>query len=348
MEKKTFILILGCFLTGVLFICFLYVLSFKPNSQKNGFKRSYFSGLIVHKTKINLEYANFYIAGLNASTVYLGNFDDPTIVYVLDNEFSEIKHLKTNFVDSIKFFWRYSRLQVDSPNVYLTEGTTPTLFHTTLDDLRFKLFMKNSCHFTSSILGSKNLAFFKSIEESKKEHILVKQTNRPPFIQKASHILQRQVDGLFSTDGMFKYDPESSKLIYLYYYRNEFICLDTNLRIIYRQKTIDTNTHAKLIVGTIPSENKVALASPPLFINKQSCLSRDKLFIHCSLIADNEDIKKFKENAVIDVYSLQNGQYFYSFYIPVSNQEQFSDFRIFGNQLVVLIGQYLYLFTIAM
>jgi hypothetical protein len=112
--------------------------------------------------------------------------------------------------------------------------------------------------------------------------------------------------------------------------------LDSSLNIKFRAHTIDTIQTAQIKIGEIETSNQITLSAPPLFVNRQSCAYNSQLFINSRLKSDNETIKAFRENDVIDVYSLTKGQYLRSFYLPLQNSESLREFRVVGNKIILL------------
>ena len=161
-------------------------------------------------------------------------------------------------------------------------------------------------------------------------------------------LLVKQGEGLFSTDGMLLYDKSISRLIYMYYYRNQFICMDTNLKLLYKGKTIDTISRAQIKVSKIKSgsENTFTLSVPPLVVNKKGSVYKGCLFVHSNIIAKNETKKAFDNASVIDVYNLKAGSYKFSFYLPDYNNTKMFDFAINGNTLIALYDHYIFVFEL--
>ena len=83
---------------------------------------------------------------------------------------------------------------------------------------------------------------------------------------------------------MMQFDQQSQKFIYTYYYRNQFIIADTNLKLIRRGSTIDTTTKAKLKVAHIKETGQRKIASLPPTVNKLTAVSNNLLFVNSKLI----------------------------------------------------------------
>ena len=45
-------------------------------------------------------------------------------------------------------------------------------------------------------------------------------------------ILEKQIDGVFDVDGILTYSTEPNLLSYVYYYRNEYIIMDSDLTVL--------------------------------------------------------------------------------------------------------------------
>ncbi len=130
-------------------------------------------------------------------------------------------------------------------------------------------------------------------------------------------------------------------LIYLYYYRNEFICLDTNLNLLYKGSTIDTISKAQIKIVEIRSEKISTFAERPLIVNRKSCISRGWLFVNSGLKANNEERQSFDQLAVIDLYSLIDGTYQFSFYMPDPITKKMRDFIVVEKTLIALYDNYI-------
>ena len=159
-------------------------------------------------------------------------------------------------------------------------------------------------------------------------------------------ILTKQIDGLFCTDGMLNYDPGTQILVYIYYYRNEFILLDKNLNIIKTGHTIDTTKIARIKVANINSDKSTNLAAPPEFINLRSSISGDWLFIQSPVKAINEQEDEFSNNSVIDIYTISDDKYRFSIYIPDLNHKKISAFQVRGKNLYAIQDKYLTIFRL--
>ncbi|MDR6783316.1 hypothetical protein ABIE26_000196 [Pedobacter africanus] len=153
--------------------------------------------------------------------------------------------------------------------------------------------------------------------------------------------LEKQVDGYFCTDGLLRYDPAAGRLIYMYVYRGEFLCLDTNLNLLYKSKTIDTVSRAEITVNRKVNNGQlvsVTQSKPPKPVNRNLIVHRNLVFMVSTIKADNEAKTDFKSNQVIDVYAINSGKYLYSFYIPKYLGLKLNDFRIADDFMFAVFG----------
>ncbi len=79
---------------------------------------------------------------------------------------------------------------------------------------------------------SSNSAILRKIDIDKRENVLLKSRADQRYV------LRKQVDGLLCTDGYLQYSKQFHQLVYTYRYRNQFICLDTNLNVVRIEKQL--------------------------------------------------------------------------------------------------------------
>jgi hypothetical protein len=163
---------------------------------------------------------------------------------------------------------------------------------------------------------------------------------------KNRYIPEKQIDGVFCTDGLLLATPGSDELIYIYRYRNEFIKLDTNLKVLYKANTIDTTYRAKIKVAEYNKGHDLSMSTPATSVNEFACASDKYLFIKSNLQANNESRKAFESSAVIDVYRLSDGRYIRSLYLEEYKGQKPKSMRATNSNLLVLYGNTLVNFTL--
>ena len=156
-----------------------------------------------------------------------------------------------------------------------------------------------------------------------------------------TQLFEKQVDGLFCTDGMLRYNRQLQMLTYLYHYRNEILLIDTILNLVKKLKTIDPIDTARFKVSPIRSERSITFASLTLIVNANCSNCGKYLFVQAKLMGKDEDLTLFRKSAAIDVYDLERQVYCYSFYLPKYRDIPLSSFKVLGNSLYAVAGQYL-------
>ncbi|SEB10599.1 hypothetical protein SAMN05443550_110189 [Pedobacter hartonius] len=159
------------------------------------------------------------------------------------------------------------------------------------------------------------------------------------------YVLPNLANGIFANEGHLYYDRENARVFYMYYYRGEFLSLDTNLNLLYKSKTIDTVLTADITtkVKTDVKENKrvIMQTKPPKVVNAFITADKNQIYIRSRLKADNDTELKFADNSVIDTYDSTTGKYRNSFYLPRYRGIKVSDFQVKGDTLLAIYGKYL-------
>lgn len=350
MKRKQFLILGGSALMCVAILMLLY--AFSPLTKKmyrGGFERKLApaNDMIERKT-FNLGFNSYYIAGITADKIYLGNWTAPLKLVIVNRALTDTSEVKLELVglDSIMEPGSF-KLAVDSPYFFVSHGVLPIILRGEIDNWRAKSIMPDSAYFFVEAVPIGGSSFvLRSFSTTNQGYELAKKTTSAPYFSFNYNLLQKQVDGLFCLDGQLGYSKELNKLVYTHFYRNEFIVADTNLNLVYRGHTIDTFSHARVNVTHIESRNQEMLISPPSQINKRSVISGKYIFIESNLLAKNEDVKNFRNGSVIDVYRLADGNYLHSFYINKYKDIPLSHFSVNNNQLVALFGRHLVVYDL--
>jgi hypothetical protein len=340
------ITLLTCFIFSILCIIALYYASDILNHRPNGFTRLFPPHVVSIKKSIDLQYNSFYLAGATSSHLYLGNRTNPYLLLVTNYQLTDTQILILRPEHKFEHLKGNGLFAVDSPRIYFIEGKTPLLLETTYPSLSLRQIRESPVYSIGTIPLSTTSLGLRMYDDKNGQIILAKENLNPPLIDKKQDVLQNQGDGIFSVDGTLLFDNVSKNLIFVYYYRNQFIRLDSNLNVIYRARTVDTNTVAKLNIASIQSEGVTVLGSPPLQVNKQASVSNNRIYVHSLLMANNEDKAEFETSSVLDIYNLGNGKYKYSFYLPDIKSKNLTILLVFNMSLFVVHDQYLSIYQI--
>lgn len=344
MPNRIIFLISFCFIFSAFIILFLYIRSYNSNDIRNGFIRKIKSVVLESDNSVDMRHNSYYLAGTSDSHIYLGNSMLTAHMLVVSTNFTDTLHVRLDRPSHLQY-WDAVQVVVDHPQVYVMDGISPAILRGILPKPYMERFMLNNTFFTNPTVSLSPSSFvFRTIDKTLGQYILTKKKLGPDssYIHYASDILEKQVDGVFCTDGMLHHNREMNILVYIYYYRNQFICMDTNLNLLYKGNTIDTISQAKIKVAEIQSNNSITLASPPFLVNKKSCVYGNWLFINSNLIADNEDKRTFQKSNVIDVYNLKaRGTYEFSFYISHYQGHKMKGFQVLKDRLFAIHDRYL-------
>lgn len=339
--KKKLRNILICFGTSLLIIAILTIKSYRESDKKNGFTRVIKPKAVGRTHAYNLTYNSFYIAGATSRYIYLGNYSARSKILILDSDLSVTKSFQLENQTGIKLVWPKTNIIVDSPRIYLMEGITPCILEGSLADRILHPLKVSNTTFSSAVPVTLGSYIIKTFVPSLSQYILAREVKDSVYLPSQPN-LERQGEGIFSLDGLLSYDRKSGKVLYTYFYRNQFICLDTNLNMVLKANTIDTVTHERIKVGVLNADHNLSLSSPAFYVNKGSCITPQYIFIHSGLKADNESRQKFIHSSIIDVYRTEDGRYLFSFYLP----HQLTSFLVVGHTLITLHGTYITTFRL--
>src|SRR5690606_33812849 len=108
---------------------------------------------------------------------------------------------------------------------------------------------------------------FRSQRASTGEHVLGRlQIKDSTTFELYDDALQKQIDGVFDTDGQLVTDLKNNQRIYTYYYRNQYLVYQPQSTQFTQGKTIDTTTVAKIQVTELADRTR-KIGAPPQKIN---------------------------------------------------------------------------------
>jgi hypothetical protein len=287
---------------------------------------------------IDVQHNSWYISGEYQNNIYLGNNVFPGRVLRVSNHLGKYDQFNLSGFEKLSVH-KGSQFQIDSPFIYLMDGVKGIIVKGDLNGFRLNKIIKAG-YFTGAFAAMNNSFILRSVYKAS-GNVLVKVLENP-FSFKKSKLLERQIDGVFCTDGEMVSVPGSSKIFYVYYYRNQFLCADTNLNLLYKGKTIDTISYAQIKVTRIVSTGETTMAAPPVLVNKRACANSKYLFVQSALRANNETEYMIKGVSIIDVYAVADGKYQLSFYLPDFRGFKVRDFKVYGKSLYALYDHYLY------
>lgn len=348
MNRRNLIILGWCFVFAVLVVVTLYAASYTIVHQPNSFLREYRKFAADKAGELDLTYNSFYIAGVTATHVYLGNVTAPFKMLVVNHALTDTQHVQLTLKNNANP-WLYMRtmITVDSPYFYMADGVMPAVFRGTLGEWQAERITADSTYFTRMVPISATSFAIRTNSYPSLDNVLGKIQIDTPHVKLAHGLLERQVDGVFCTDGELFYNNDLNKLVYTYYYRNGYIVCDTNLNLEYRGHTLDTFRRAQIKVGYVKSDSSRKLTYKK-YVNVRSHTSGNYLFIKSGLLAKNDPRNLFDKATVIDVYDLRRNVYAFSMILANYKEgTNLSNFRVFKNQeLFAIYDQYLLRYTL--
>lgn len=303
-------------------VLFLFLKSEQIIHQENNFVRRYPPHLYSKSGALNLKYNGYYFAGMANGILYLGNYAAPLSITAIRSDLKIIGNYKIE-LNNYKLPFTSVQVRVIDSWFYLTDGTVPCLFIGKTTNWKATQIQETKTYFSAFEPIDSTAAIFRGKSLKTGQSILGTMTfsNNKARVIYGEGLLQKQIDGIFDCDGLLHYNPQIQKLIYSYYYRNQFIVADKSLKLSYRGKTIDTTTTAKIKIATLRNGDR-KMAEPPLMVNKLSSTSGNQLFINSNLRGRYESLTLWKQTSVIDVYNLNTKAYEYSFYVYDLNDKK--------------------------
>lgn len=346
--KLTWIRLGTCFVIGILIVVVLYGLSGQMSRKKNGFQRKLNSMFVHAGDTLDVRFNSYYVAGYTKDKIYLGNTSAPTYVLVCNIALVDTAPIRTHFFYGGRINGEGLHLWVDSPRFFYLDRINALLLAGVHPDSIAATGRVSKVQFTKGVPLSGSSAVIKVYDRRLHQEVLRKESIFESDHDQPYYPLHVQGEGIFSPDGSIVYDKKSARIAYVYYYRNEFVVLDTNLNPLFKGHTIDTVAHPHIEVSTVASEGITTMSAPPMMVNKRCCIAGNYLLVQSMLRSDGEGEASFQRISAIDVYSLLNGNYQFSFYLPKSHGLDISDLSFCGDRLLVFYGRYLLSYKIDM
>ncbi|MEL7588719.1 MAG: MauE/DoxX family redox-associated membrane protein [Prolixibacteraceae bacterium] len=305
--------------------------------KENNFIRRFGQHPIRDEKAFDLGVNSYYFAGMAGGQIYLGNTTAPLVLTTVDTALTTKTTTKIRLDDTGHPF-RFIQAQVKPPHFYLYDGTVPVIYRGQLGDSLARTISLNDCYF-SQLQVIDSLSFvFRAQSSTTKTQVLGKLSlDREPKVILNETLLEKQVDGMFDTDGWLLRDDGSGELIYVYTYRNQFLVMDRELNLLRKLHTIDTTTRAQVQVRTL-GDGRHKMDAPPLQVNKTPAVHGQVLFNQSSLMGKFESRRAWQQASVVDLYRTDQQEYLGSFYIYHRGKDKLSRMFATDKHLFVLRG----------
>ena len=237
LKRKPLVLIPIIMGSAIGLVCVLAWTAIQPINEKNDFVRKILKADMTLQNSIPNENI-LGVSGETSTRIYFQTKDPSTLV-TTDYELNAKQYVHLNLPENNKMnpCWIF----VDSPNVNILAGRIPALMETRITHNSPVYVQKFPTTLFTRAMSIGNSSFiFRGFESNMKavDQVFYKGNPKTGNIQKENNISEKNKDAGLSTDGSFSYDEQSNRIIYTLYYRNQFICLDTNLNLVYKKETV--------------------------------------------------------------------------------------------------------------
>lgn len=306
-----------------------------PNKENNGFVRNWLKTPIypIHQ-KIISPLVTRISGGTNHRLFFSGN--DPRWVIMTDYSLQAVDSLVYGVGLSEKL--KAPNITVDSPNIYMYSGEASYIFKGRVEEpVMDTIRLKTDLITRFSQLSTERLAI-RGIDKTQSKQVFKLLNCYSGEVIKEANPIEKQQFGGFDTEGYMQYDKSSSRIIFLQTFQNRFFCLDTNLNLLYKTNTIDTNQVNPVVIDLVNAEGETKLMTSKArqSVNNELCIGNGYIFVLSALRADNEKLNDFNRYSPVDTYHLKDGSYMGSFSIPKLMKKKISKIAILNQQLVVL------------
>jgi hypothetical protein len=289
------------------------------------------------------------IAGATQNFIFFKT-NDPSKVVKTSYELDGKMYINTGFIKNSRIASRFD-IMIDSPVISLLAGNVPAIMTGTLNGA------VNTYRFPKAVFSratqiSPSSYVFRIFDKSlgSTEQIFQRGNPRTGEQKNENNISERNNDAGISTDGLLHYDSLNNIVVYVFFYKNEFLCLDTNLNIINKEVTLNSiKTKSVKAEGLSLNHNKLITytnTGPRKLINGSSYIVNGLLLINSMIKSKNQNEIEFTKSSTVDVYDLKTNNYLESFYIPPYQGEKTYQFKIFHNTLIANYKSYIVTYAI--
>lgn len=289
---------------------------------------------------------SYYFIGTSELKMFFRDLHNSEAIYGIDTAFNEIQTLRmrTESLKSVKESGR-SWFDITDSVIYCVEEKTGKLTIDSRYDSSHAVYDGHKRRLSHCIALSGHRIIGKNtfLRGNEVNRRILKVNFQDGKIENV-YMPSKQGDGVFSTDGQLQYSAMHNMIFYMFFYRGEILCLDTNLKELYAIKTIDTITTAKIqMKKTVEVKNGRKITGThqtglTKVVNKNFTIHNSKLYVLSALKSASEKGLEFKGLEVIDVYSIPDGKYINSFYVPKYRNRNLREFRLIGNHLYATFG----------
>ncbi|MFC4380546.1 MULTISPECIES: DoxX family protein [Bacteroidota] len=326
--------------TTTIISCLIVILMFLSSEniikKENNFTRRFLQHPIFENGVLDLGVNSYYFAGMADGNIYLGNVTAPLFISKIDSGLQSFTRIKIK-LDNTDHAFKSLQLKIKSPYFYLYDGNVPVIYRGKLGDSVAHTISYGDAFFNQlTVLDSAKFGVRTQRKLDNQYTIASLDLNREPKAELKNEVLQKQIDGVFDVDGLLISDPESGNMVYTYFYRNQFIVLDSKFNIKNRFNTIDTTRTANISVTRL-SDGRTKMNAPPFSVNRGFALFGNLIFNRSNLKGKYEPSSTWRNSSIIDVYRTDEQRYIGSFYIRNKNGKGMSSLVSDGRNIYALV-----------
>lgn len=339
--KMRFGLLVFSILSGGILMITLFNFSEDIIHYKNKFIRRFPQHVAQEIYKIDLNFNSYYFAGSSNGKLYLGNYTAPLKMLVFDTVTKTTEKFKIDLKQKNLPF-SGPKIRVFKNDFFVFEGTVPYVFKGSVSNWQAGLRINSGYFFShAEPMDSTNLAIRYLVPKSGESalgNLNLADTTKAKFDKS---LLEKQFDGIFDTDGSLLYNQQLKRIIYVYYYRNEYFVIKPDLKLDYKGNTIDTISHAQVSLIQYKNSKMKTFAKPPLTVNKTIATYGNLLYVNSLLPGLYENEKLWRTASMIDVYDLSTKSYRSSFPIYDVGGKKVKAMLVYGSFFYALIDDQL-------
>lgn len=344
MLKKGAIAMAGILAGAVMLMVVLYAAASKASEQSGSFERVVVPGLWQQTHSLELA-DNHYIVGRIGERYLLAKENSNRII-ITDSALKIQDSVTIRLPDSVHL--QRPVIELDSPFFYIKDGALPGIFKGNIDEWIASPILPSAPYFAwaAAMPGDRfAVQATGSIDGDSLQRNILGLVNANGFAPHPELLDAKTTADLFDSRGVLRYSRSLGRLVYIHFYRCTSLVLDSSLHLLSRFNTIDNISQSKVKPLEV-NEGVYTMAAPKAIVNKNAQVSNSLLYVNSNVRASNEPESDFKSNSVIDVYDLTNAQYLRSFYIPNSDSEAITTFKVFNISLVATRGKNIILYTL--
>ncbi|OPC69882.1 tellurium resistance protein TerC [Elizabethkingia miricola] len=319
-------------------VVFLFLKSEYIIKKENNFIRRFLPNPVIEDRNMNLGLNSYYFAGIDSTSIYLGNVTAPLLLTRTDMDLKRTVQTRIK-LNNTKYNFRNLQVQIKQPYFYLYDGSVPIIYRGKLGDSLASSISYGDAYFTQIAIADSSTFLLRTQSSENKMYLLASlDLTKTPKLNLMPQILQKQRDGVFDVDGRLISVGGTDKFVYTYSYRNQLIVMDNHLQVKQRLNTIDTTTVAK-IVTTRLSDGRHKMSAPPFKVNDNMTSFGDFILIQSNLRGKHESALAWQKASVIDMYRIDKQEYIGSFYINHIKGDKLSHMITTGDYLYILLGK---------